>query len=345
MLEACEVEGKCIHYPLEKWKGLWALALIEKRSLFTNQAPPVPPGHPIIHNNLAAPILYHGEAIGLLNLANKEGGYTEEDQNNLDILASRIAPVLYAWIQRKLREDERKQAEEVMAARNLELQDANKELEAFIYSVSHDLRAPIRHMAGFAQFLAEDCADKLDEQGNIYLSRIQAGSEKATRLIDDMLRLSRISRQEMNRIDMDLNGKALEVIAELRETSPGRDVQIRVAPGLKAAADPSLVGVILANLLGNAWKFTAKTENASIEFGAINQEGKTVFFVKDNGAGFDPAFAEKMFWPFQRLHSEQEFEGTGIGLAIVERIIRRHGGKVWAEGEVGKGAVVYFTLG
>ncbi len=262
---------------------------------------------------------------------------------------------------RKKAESDIIQLSEDMAARNLELEDVNKELEAFTYSVSHDLSAPIRHLSGFAKILAENYADKLDDVGNNYLGRIQAGSAKATRLIDDLLRLSRISRQDMKRVEMDLSGKALEVIADLREASPGRNVQVRIAPGLKAAADPRLVEVVLSNLLGNAWKFTSKTGSAYIEFGAFEcgmrnsefgmkaqeqcEKGKTAYFVKDNGAGFDSAYADKMFRPFQRLHSEDEFEGTGIGLAIVERVIRRHGGRVWAEGEVGKGATVFFTLG
>ncbi len=248
-----------------------------------------------------------------------------------------------------------------MEDRTRELSSAVRELEAFSYSVSHDLSAPIRHLSGFAKILAENYADKLDDVGNNYLGRIQAGSERATRLIDDLLRLSRISRQDMKRVEMDLSGKALEVIADLREASPGRNVQVRIAPGLKAAADPRLVEVVLSNLLGNAWKFTSKTGSAYIEFGAFEcgmrnsefgmkaqeqcEKGKTAYFVKDNGAGFDSAYADKMFRPFQRLHSEDEFEGTGIGLAIVERVIRRHGGRVWAEGEVGKGATVFFTLG
>jgi light-regulated signal transduction histidine kinase (bacteriophytochrome) len=262
---------------------------------------------------------------------------------------------------RKKAESDIVQLSEDMAARNLELEDVNKELEAFTYSVSHDLSAPIRHLSGFAKILAENYADKLDDVGNNYLGRIQTGSEKATRLIDDLLRLSRISRQDMKRVEMDLSGKALEVIADLREASPGRNVQVSIAPGLKTAADPRLVEVVLSNLLGNAWKFTSKTGSAYIEFGAFEcgmrnaefgmnaqeqcEKGETVYFVKDNGAGFDPAYADKMFWPFQRLHSENEFEGTGIGLAVVERVIRRHSGRVWAKGEVGKGAAVFFTLG
>ena len=240
---------------------------------------------------------------------------------------------------------ERKQAEEALQNRTAELEVVNKELESFIYSVSHDLRAPIRTMAGFAKFLIEDYADRLDEQGKDYLSRIQTGSEKMSRLIEDLLKLSRISRQEMDLVETDLSSKAASVIAELRETSTGRNVDVVIHPDLKASVDPRLIEVLLSNILGNAWKFTSKTEKARIEFGATKKNGATVYFVKDNGAGFDPAYTDKIFLPFHRLHSDKEFEGTGIGLAIVERIVHRHEGKVWAEGEVGKGTTIYFTLG
>ena len=234
---------------------------------------------------------------------------------------------------------------EDMAARNLELESLNKELEAFIYSISHDLRAPIRTMSGFAKILHEDYAGKLDEKGQDYLDRILKGSVKSTRLIDDLLHLSKISRQEIERIDTDLNKRALKIVEQLREMNPGRNVEVVVQEGLTASVDPRLIELVLTNLLGNAWKFTSKQEKARIEFGSIVKDGETVYYVKDNGAGFDMTYADKMFWPFNRLHTDKEFEGTGIGLTIVERIIHRHGGKVWAEGEVGKGAVFYFTLG
>jgi hypothetical protein len=263
---------------------------------------------------------------------------------------------------------ERKKAEvdilklsEDMATRNLELESVNKELESFIYSVSHDLRAPIRTMSGFAKVLHEDYAGKLDAQGQDYLNRILKGSEKSTQLINDLLHLSSISRQELSRIDVNLSNKASKIVEELREMSRGRNVEIVVQEGLAASVDPRLIELALSNLLGNAWKFTSKTEKARIEFGAFEcgmrnsefgiitqercEQGKTVYFIRDNGAGFDMTYADKMFLPFHRLHTDKEFEGTGIGLTIVERVIHRHGGKVWAEGEAGKGTTVFFTLG
>ena len=264
------------------------------------------------------------------------------------------AELLQEVTERKKAEADVLKLSEDMAVRNVELEAVNKELESFIYSVSHDLRAPIRTMAGFSKMIEEDYADKLDAQGKDYLCRIQGGSEKATMLIDDLLRLSRITRQEMDRLDVDMSAKAASIVAELRESNSGRNVDVKVQPGLKASADPRLIEVVLSNIVGNAWKFTSKTPDARIEFGMIERETRNtkpgtgseiVYFVRDNGAGFDQAYAEKMFWPFQRLHSDREFEGTGIGLAIVERVIRRHGGKVWAEGVPNKGATVYFTLG
>jgi len=239
----------------------------------------------------------------------------------------------------------RKRAEEALRDRTNELESSNKELQAFTYSVSHDLRAPLRSVSGFSKIIYEDYADRLDEKGRDYLVRIKNGSDLMTQLIDDLLRLSRIARQDVERMDYDLSSLASAVISSLREAAPARRVDAIIADGLRDVVDPNLMKIALSNLFDNAWKFTTKIENARIEFGATKKDGKALYFVKDNGAGFDPAFVKKMFLPFQRLHSEQEFEGTGIGLAIVERIIHRHGGKVWAEGEVGKGATIFFTLG
>ena len=255
-----------------------------------------------------------------------------------------VAFVLDITERKKAEADVSKMSED-MAIRNRELEFMNKELESFIYSVSHDLRAPIRTMAGFAKFLMDDYPNELDDQGKHYLSRIQAGSEKMIRLVEDLLKLSRISRQEISLAEIDLSSQASSVIAELRQTNPGRNVEVDIQSDIKASADPRLIEVALSNILGNAWKFTSKTEKAHIEFRSVEKNGKTVYFVKDNGAGFDQTYTDKMFQPFHRLHTETEFEGTGIGLAIVERVIHRHNGTIWAEGEPGKGATIYFTLG
>ncbi|HSB35077.1 MAG TPA: ATP-binding protein [Nitrospirota bacterium] len=283
-----------------------------------------------------------GKVIGTLSFGScGRETFSEDDISLMKAVTGQAA----AAMARKKSEQEILKLSEDMAGRNLELESANKEMESFIYSISHDLRAPIRTMSGFAKIIVEDYIDKLDEQGRDYLCRIQSGSERATHLIDDLLRLARISRQDMDLVTVDLSRKAESIIAGLRETTPGRNVDVAIAAGLTALADPVLAEVVLSNLLGNAWKFTSKTENARIEFGSADNDGETVFFVKDNGAGFDPAYAERIFLPFQRLHSAKDFEGTGIGLTIVERVVRRHGGRIWVEGEVGKGATFYFTLG
>jgi len=225
-----------------------------------------------------------------------------------------------------------------------ELASANRELEAFSYSVSHDLRNPLNRILGFSDVLLEGYSDKLDDEGKDHLNRVIKNATRMNRIMDDLLHLSRISRHGVQRQDVDLSKLAASVVAELREAQPDRGATVDIQEGIAAFADAKLIEVALSNLLGNAWKFTSKTKNARIQFGTFEQKGKIVYYVKDNGAGFDQSFSEKLFLPFHRLHSEEEFEGTGIGLATVQRIIHRHGGKVWAEGEPGKGAMFYFTL-
>lgn len=225
-----------------------------------------------------------------------------------------------------------------------ELASANRELEAFSYSVSHDLRAPLRTIMGFSELLFKGYADKLDDKGKKHLTWVANGAEKMNQIIDELLYLSRISRQDVKRQDVDLSKIAGSLVAELRQAQPDRSVAAEIKEGIIASVDPQLIKVALSNLLGNAWKFTSKRENARIEFGTFEQEGKTVYYVKDNGAGFNQEFIPRMFLPFQRLHSEQEFEGTGIGLATVERAVRRHGGKIWAEGKTDEGAAFFFTV-
>jgi signal transduction histidine kinase len=222
-----------------------------------------------------------------------------------------------------------------------QLAQTNAELEAFSYSVSHDLRAPLRAIDGFSRELLDHAGPELAEQQRHYLERIRAGSQKMGQLIDDLLRLARVVRVEMQRREVDVTRIAEEVIAELREHSGERDVKVDIASDLTAYADPQLVRVVLTNLLGNAWKFTGRTERACIELGQQND----TFFVRDNGAGFDPQYATHLFGAFQRLHAATQFEGSGIGLAIVQRIVHRHGGRIWAEAEPGRGATFFFTLG
>ncbi len=221
---------------------------------------------------------------------------------------------------------------------------ANRELEAFSYSVSHDLRAPLRSISGFSQLILEDCSDRLDEEGKDSLKRIVAATEKMGWLIDDLLKLSRVSRALMERERLDLSAIARRAVERLGASHPGRQAKFVLPEGLSAFGDERLLTVVIENLLGNAWKFTEKREKAMIEFGLEQRGEEKIFFVKDNGAGFDMTYADKLFKPFQRLHKTEEFPGTGIGLATVKRIIDRHGGRVWIEGETGKGTTVYFTL-
>jgi len=228
--------------------------------------------------------------------------------------------------------------------RTARLEALNRELEAFSYSVSHDLRAPLRSIDGFSQSLLEDYAGRLDDTGRDYLCRVRAASQRMAQLIDDLLNLSRITRAEIYREEVDLSALARSIVAELQKSQPERPVEFTIAPGLAAEGDARLLRIALENLLNNAWKFTSKHPAARIEFGAMEQEGQTVYFIRDDGAGFDMAYADKLFGAFQRLHTASEFPGTGIGLATVQRIIHRHGGCVWARGEVERGATFYFTL-
>ena len=233
---------------------------------------------------------------------------------------------------------------EDLERRAQELSAANQELEAFAHSVSHDLRAPLRRIHGFSQALLEDYADSLDGQGMDYLERLHASSKQMTQLIDDLLDLSRITSSEIRRQRVDLSAMAQAIASDLQKTTPERQVEIIIQVGITVKGDPHLLQVMLANLLDNAWKFTGKQAAPRIEFGSVRTRGKHVFVVRDNGAGFDMAYADKLFGPFQRLHSQAEFPGTGIGLATVQRIVHRHGGQIWAESEAGKGADFYFTL-
>ncbi len=228
--------------------------------------------------------------------------------------------------------------------RNTELAAVNKELEAFSYSVSHDLRAPLRSMDGFSQALLEDYTGKLDKQGKNYLHRVRSAAQRMAELIDDLLALSRVTRREMKHGTVNLSALARIVAAELQQGQPERQVELVIAEGLNVNGDETLLRLVLENLLGNAWKFTSKQPKARIEFGVAQYDGKPAYYIRDDGIGFDMAYVGKLFAPFQRLHSADEFPGTGIGLATAQRIINRHGGRVWAEGAVEKGATFYFTL-
>ena len=280
--------------------------------------------------------------------------------SDFDLLRARVL----AQIRRKQFEDETRrireqllraelEAVEARAAREIaeeraklvaELEAKNEELEAFSYSVAHDLRAPLRSIDGFGLALLEDYADKLDDDGKQYLAYVRESAQQMSQLIDDMLALAQVTRGEFERAPVDLSRIARSIGAELARTAPDRQVDFVVADGLSGQGDARLVTIALENLLGNAWKYSAKRDQARIEVGATDRP-QHAFFVRDNGAGFDMAYAAKLFGMFQRLHAKSEFEGTGIGLATVQRVIRRHGGKIWADAAVGCGATFFFTLG
>jgi PAS domain S-box-containing protein len=229
--------------------------------------------------------------------------------------------------------------------RTADLERSNKNLEAFTYSVSHDLRAPLRGLSGFSAALVEDYSDRLDKTGRGYAERIQAASERMATLIDDLLQLSRVSRTDMNLGPVDLSAEVAAIVGELQASEPGRRVRFAIQDGVWVTADRGLIRTVVQNLLENAWKFTARRDAATIEFGTTPaDDARICCYVRDNGAGFDPAYADKLFQPFERLHEAADFPGTGIGLASVQRIIERHGGRTWAEGAVDRGATFYFTL-
>jgi PAS domain S-box-containing protein len=311
----------------------------------------LPHGHPPLDAFMGLPLHRAGQLVGMLGVANRPGGYDEMLAGHLQPFTNTSAVLIEAY-RNNLR---RHQAETLLRhlneelenrvnLRTAELQASLKELESFSYSVSHDLRSPLRGINGYAQLLREEFGGRLGSQGDEYLQRIRAATLRMSELIDGMLDLAQLTRDPMHLSEVDLSHQAGAIARDLQRAEPGRQVEFDLAPGLLAQGDERLLHVVLQNLMSNAWKFTAKRKAARIEFGATRQGDATVYFISDNGAGFDMKYADKLFQPFERLHGMYEFSGTGIGLATVQRIIQRHGGRAWAEGEVGKGATFFFTL-
>jgi len=273
------------------------------------------------------------------------GGYAFLTTRRLTDIAKALAVSEVARVtERKRVADDLRALSESERRYATQLEVVNKELEAFSYSVSHDLRAPLRSIDGFSSALMEDYADKLDEQANTHLRRIRAATGRMAQLIDDLLKLALVTRSEMHTEAVDLSALANVILAECRKGEPLREVECVVQEHVVGHGDPHLLRSVLENLLGNAWKFTSKKQQAKIEFAMADQDGQPVYFVRDNGAGFDMTYAEKLFGAFQRLHAAADFPGTGVGLATVQRIIRRHGGRVSAQGAEGRGATFSFTL-
>jgi len=306
-----------------------------------------------LRSSAAVPIVIAGHHDAALAIYSSEPGrFDAEEVGLLERLAADVGFAIEAAGRERARRKAERQLEALNAdlerrvrERTDELEAANTELEAFSYSVSHDLRAPLRALDGFSLALLEDYGQDLEGDAADYLRRIRAASQRMGRLIDDLLMLSRMTRRGMTWERVDVSALARSIGDELSDDDPGRQVRFTVMPNMTADGDAQLLDVALRNLLGNAWKFTSRTEGARVDVGTEARGEGLVFFVRDNGAGFDAQYADKLFTPFQRLHGDDEFPGTGIGLATVQRIVRRHGGRVWAEGATGKGATVWFTLG
>jgi len=327
-------------------RGINRVGLSEQRSWIINEpashpaAVRKPEGHPPINSFLGVPLRFAGGITGMMALANKESGYTEEDRQQMEALVISFVETL-----------NRRRAERKISELNRELErhlaqleDANRELEAFSYSVSHDLRAPLRHITGFVELLNKKEQDVLDEKSRHYLKVISDAATKMGTLIDDLLVFSRMGRSEMRTMTVDAGRLVRESIGELEPETRGRDIRWEIGELPPVKADAAMLRLVLTNLISNALKFTRPRPQARITIGALTDRPKeTRLFVRDNGVGFEMKYAERLFALFQRLHSEEEFEGTGVGLANVQRIIHRHGGRVWAEGSA-QGATFWISL-
>ena len=326
--------------------GLTGRAFQERRPMWTRNAPTdeslnPPEGDAAraveevgVGAVLAVPVIVRDEAYGALNVFYPgTHDFSDDEVRLLQTLADSAAVAI----------GNARFIEEIQQ-RTAELDATNQELEAFSYSVSHDQRAPLRGIDGFSQALLNEYSDVLDEQAQHYLERVRTGSQRMGQLIDDLLALSQVTRGEMRRENVDLSELARTIVTGLQERDPERQVEFVIQDGVVLNGDTRLLRVALENLLGNAWKYTGKKQEARIEFGLTEDDGKRTCFIRDDGSGFDMAYADRLFGAFQRLHDASEFEGSGIGLATVQRIIHRHGGRIWAESAVGEGATFYFTL-
>jgi len=351
VMPECTVAHPPSVYELEK-TGFWGETVRQRKSIIANDFPAAnplkkgtPEGHVRLLKFMTVPIFRDQKIVGVVGLANKEADYNETDILETSLLMEAVWKV----VERKKAEEKIRslnaELEERVLRRTVELTAANKELEAFSYSVAHDLRAPLRSIEGFSEIFLDEYSSAIPEKGREYLERVKRNALRMGQLIDDILELARIGRSEIHPQKIDVSVLAVEVAEELATENPNRDVRVDIQPGMTVMADPQLLRIVLANLLGNAWKFTLKREHAHVSMGTAEDpvHGPS-FFVRDDGIGFDDTYKDKLFVAFQRLHSEQDYPGMGIGLTNVQRVIRRHGGEVWAEGEIGKGATFYFSI-
>jgi signal transduction histidine kinase len=300
-----------------------------------------PEGHPRLTSFLGVPLRYVGGITGMIALANKESGYTLADQQDVEALSVAFVEAL----NRRRAEKKINELNEELSHHLLQVEAANKELEAFSYSVSHDLRAPLRHITGFVEMLNERDLTALDDKSRHYLQVISESARKMGVLIDDLLSFSRMGRSEMMKTRVDLDALVREIVADLEQETRGREIVWDISSLPVVVGDSAMLRQVLVNLIGNALKFTRQRQQSRIVIGAVSEHpDETLFFVRDNGVGFDMKYVDKLFGLFQRLHDPQEFEGTGVGLANVQRIILRHGGRIWAEGSPDNGAVFWFSL-
>lgn len=348
--DRCQVPDKTFIFPRDKWgHSSWPQAIRGKNIICTNEpSTNIPVGHVGIQRQIALPILLKGEVVGLFQVANKETNYTEADIRLLKDVAEQVAPILSARLRREQAEEKiRKlnaELEQRVKERTAQLESANKELEAFAYSVSHDLRAPLRAIDGYSRFVLEDYAEKLDDEGRRLLNVIRINTQKMDQLITDILGLSRVRRTEMRLSRIDMNALVNTVYREIASPEIQQKFVFSVEPLPEVFGDPTLIRQVWINLISNAIKYTLPREERRIEIGGRTEGGMNIYCIKDTGVGFNPDYTHKLFGLFQRLHRADEFEGTGVGLAIVQRVIMRHGGKVWAEGKVNEGATFWFSI-
>lgn len=338
-----------LHHPIDEFV-VWVDCISQRKAVIQNDfsALPhhdgMPPDHTGVIRQMVVPVIRGDKIVAVLGVGNKPSNYDQQDVETINL----IADLWWEIAERQRVEEEmhryRNHLEEMVGERTSELKAINQELEAFSYSVSHDLRAPLRAMDGFSQAVLEDYKDQLDDQGKFFLNRIRVASQHMSQLIDDILMLSRLNRTEMHMGTIDLSALVCSIAKELQQSQPERQVEFYIEEDVIGQGDKRFLRIALENLLGNAWKFTTNRSPGLLEFGIAEHEGEHVYFVRDNGAGFDMQQADRLFAPFQRLHSEKEFPGTGIGLSMVKRILSRHGGQIWGEGVEGQGATFYFSL-